>query len=440
MFGLVPNWWFDSGFRPDGSILASGWFDSTGVDGCAVEAELDEHHQRARQLVIDSQDQDCGCEADVRITSYPRFIGLGNDINVCAAKEGDCGSLEWKMDFAGTSTGWVAGGACHQFVAPPSLPDLPPNTDVTVSVRCTDCTDVADSVDITLVLCQLHVINNGGLVDGGSTFTMTAFGWPEGGTYDWDVISNPAMVTSLVANGPTATVTVRSSYIGSEYSPVVGVNFLVTYTTSDCTAWTLADAAIVLDSDGDGIPDNVETDAGCGREFSVDADNDGLTDTFEIDLGTDPCVSDSDGDTLGDGCEVQYNTDPLVFDDDFEVMKLRDTDHDGLSDYEEVFHCGSEGTDPLVWDTDGDGISDGCEVDGASSSDPLDPADPYDPEDPHSDPDFDNDGAPDAQERCSGTSVTNPDTDGDGILDGDELQYMTCCSRYRRLRCNRCLD
>jgi outer membrane protein OmpA-like peptidoglycan-associated protein len=71
---------------------------------------------------------------------------------------------------------------------------------------------------------------------------------------------------------------------------------------------------------------------------------------------------DSDGDGLSDYDEIYiYGTDPLN----------PDTDEDGLTDYEEIYVYG---TDPLNPDTDGDGFSDGQEVE--MGTDPLDPADP----------------------------------------------------------------
>jgi hypothetical protein len=82
--------------------------------------------------------------------------------------------------------------------------------------------------------------------------------------------------------------------------------------------------------------------------------------------------TDSDGDGLTDGQEVNtYHTDPLN----------PDTDGDGLTDGQEVntYH-----TDPLNPDTDGDGLTDGQEVN-VTHTDPL-----------------------------------NPDTDGDGIPDGQD--------------------
>lgn len=59
----------------------------------------------------------------------------------------------------------------------------------------------------------------------------------------------------------------------------------------------------------------------------VDSDGDGLTDAQELEAGTDPDDSDSDDDDLGDRAEVEvYGTDPLN----------RDTDGDSYLDGSEV--------------------------------------------------------------------------------------------------------
>lgn len=124
------------------------------------------------------------------------------------------------------------------------------------------------------------------------------------------------------------------------------------------------------DSDGDGIPDYLEKDLGTDTQ-KEDTDDDGLTDYEEFYLtGTDPTVydsitkgvSDSDADTDGDGLnnrkELELETNPLI----------KDSDKDGLTDGKEI---NTYGTEPLKDDTDGDGIKDGDEI--ALGLDPLNP-------------------------------------------------------------------
>lgn len=94
---------------------------------------------------------------------------------------------------------------------------------------------------------------------------------------------------------------------------------------------------------------------------SSDSDSDGLPDAWEIYYGLDPFddgttfitngpAGDPDGDTLLNSSEfAPHGTDPM----------LADTDYDGLDDDVEV---NTTLTDPLVWDTDGDGLNDGDEV------------------------------------------------------------------------------
>ncbi len=158
-----------------------------------------------------------------------------------------------------------------------------------------------------------------------------------------------------------------------------------------------------LDSDGDGLTDDVEDANGNGihdpgeTDFQdPDTDGDGILDGIEdadrdgqFDEGeTDPRRADTDGDALSDGVEdANQNgqvdageTDP----------RNPDTDDDGRTDGIEV--NGDVPTDPLVGDTDGDGLLDGEE-------------------------DADNDGRLDAAE----TSPADPDTDDDGLLDGVEI-------------------
>ncbi|MDW7680634.1 MAG: OmpA family protein [bacterium] len=138
-----------------------------------------------------------------------------------------------------------------------------------------------------------------------------------------------------------------------------------------------------------------------GSSADADWDKDGLTNKIEKELGTDPRNPDTDGDGLSDGDEVNiYKTDPLK----------ADTDGDGLSDGDEV---NIYKTNPLKADTDGDGLSDGDEVN-KYMTDPLKA-------------DTDGDGLSDGDEvHRYKTDPAKADTDGDGLSDGDEInKYKT---------------
>ena len=128
-----------------------------------------------------------------------------------------------------------------------------------------------------------------------------------------------------------------------------------------------------LDSDGDLLPDSWEWSYGLSPTDSSDAaadkDADGLSNYQEYLLGTDPNAftdyaawreQDSDGDGLFNGVESDAGLPVYRFNAD------SDFDGDGLSDFEEYRY----GTNPGVADTDGDGMPDGIEI-GEALSDPL---------------------------------------------------------------------
>ncbi|CAA0115071.1 Uncharacterised protein [BD1-7 clade bacterium] len=151
------------------------------------------------------------------------------------------------------------------------------------------------------------------------------------------------------------------------------------------------------DSDGDGIPDDVERNIG--------SDPTDPNDTYGDGAGT----ADTDGDGIPDGLEAYLET--LAGGD---VDTSTDTDGDGIPDYLEVMN----GFDPLdasmplaQADSDGDGISDAMElILGTDMNDA-------------SDADTDQDGVPDAIEAylaenyaISGINKQS-DSDGDGLPD-----------------------
>jgi outer membrane protein OmpA-like peptidoglycan-associated protein len=132
---------------------------------------------------------------------------------------------------------------------------------------------------------------------------------------------------------------------------------------------------------------------------TIDSDHDGLTDYDEKNITrTDPMNPDTDGDGLKDGDEVRKTkTNPLK----------ADTDGDGLSDFEEVkvYY-----TNALKVDSDGDSLSDGAEVKQYRTN--------------PNDPDTDHDGVPD---NTDGAPL-EPET-VNGILDEDGIPEVILAKR-----------
>ena len=186
---------------------------------------------------------------------------------------------------------------------------------------------------------------------------------------------------------------------------------------NDIEEYELGTDRTLVDTDGDGISDYIEVSSG-NNPLNADSDGDGLTDGEEdnnqngvVDEGeTDPQNEDSDGDSCSDGVESGLNSfgflsDPL----------LLDTDEDGLNDCDEFLI----GSNPNSTDSDGDGIDDGEEVNIYGSSPVLE--------------DSDEDGVNDNIEVIIGSDPSSTDSDGDGIpdsiegvddLDGDGIENL----------------
>lgn len=81
-------------------------------------------------------------------------------------------------------------------------------------------------------------------------------------------------------------------------------------------------------------PDQTDTDSdGAGDVCDTDDDNDGLTDVFETGIGTNTLLVDSDGDGLSDFEEVAYDGDSSQYTHGLDLNPLsNDTDGDGLLD------------------------------------------------------------------------------------------------------------
>lgn len=157
-----------------------------------------------------------------------------------------------------------------------------------------------------------------------------------------------------------------------------------------------------VDTDGDGIADNVEVGAYGSDPRSEDTDGDGLSDSDEITLGTSILNPDSDGDGLLDGWEVANGFNPLSQPGQGEAEG--DADEDGLTNLDEQLH----GSNPRNGDTDNDGLPDPMEIARGTNI---------------SLGDTDHDGLLDGLEVSFGTNPLQPDSDSDGMNDGWEYQH-----------------
>ena len=184
-------------------------------------------------------------------------------------------------------------------------------------------------------------INTGNVVWDGPAVLAGAAGFLTGGT-------DAAGHARLYAPNP-----VQSGSSISHFDTAASPNLLMEpYITPnlgsdlDLTDEQLIDVGwIRADTDGDGVadaldncpqdpnPGQTDTDGdGVGDACDNDIDGDGLDNVMELSLGTDPVNPDSDGDGLTDGEEVNlYLTDPLK----------TDSDGDYLDDGEEVNVYGS---------------------------------------------------------------------------------------------------
>jgi hypothetical protein len=230
----------------------------------------------------------------------------------------------------------------------------------------------------------------------------------------------------------------------------------------------------VADTDGDGVKDGQEVTDGT-NPLVTDSDGDGLSDGDEKTRTTNPLLTDTDGDGYSDSYEIQFSANPklassvptfllnlanngtatggsfsksgtlahgtnasltatplsgylfgswtgdasgsanpltILMDSDKSVgatfvEDTRDPDADGLTNYQEII---VRLTDPDMPDTDDDGVNDGQEV--TDGTNPLVS-------------DSDSDGLTDSEEKARGTNPLSGDSDSDGLGDLQEEVLTT---------------
>jgi gliding motility-associated-like protein len=214
---------------------------------------------------------------------------------------------------------------------------------------------------------------------------------PAKGTLTYN--GNPVSINDMIDDVTLLVYTTENGEFGANYT---SFTFKVKDGSDALSSTTYsADIAAAQDTDGDGIPNDLDPDD----------DNDGTPDTeddFPLDDSED---TDTDGDGTGDNADT-------------------DDDNDGTPDSEDAFpKDASEDTD-----TDGDGTGDNADTDddndGTPDSEDAFPKDDSEDTDTdgdgtgdNADTDDDNDGTPDSEDAFPKDASEDTDTDGDGTGD-----------------------
>ncbi|PKA97053.1 putative repeat protein (TIGR01451 family) [Flavobacteriaceae bacterium MAR_2009_75] len=317
-------------------------------------------------------------------------------------------------DTGGTWSPAMAGAGTYIYTVAATAPCTVDDTSEVIVTR----QDLPDAgTDGTLTICEGQTVTEaqlfsqlGGTPDSGGTWSPAMAG---AGTYTYTIISSSC-------EDVFATVTVTE-----EIQPNAGMDATITICPNSTVTETQL-FSLLNTNDTSGIWSPNPDGAGAGiYSYSISGSICSGSSVARVTV----VISnlDSDGDTILDCNENVDRTDP--FNDCESVngkpIATSDCDEDELTEEEENLL----GTDPRNPDTDGDGVIDGHEIN--DITDPLDPCDfllvsqTLEPSDEWKMMDCDMDGLTNEQEIERKTDLTNPDTDGDTINDGQEVNDNT---------------
>ncbi|MBB3842247.1 hypothetical protein FHS57_006278, partial [Runella defluvii] len=269
----------------------------------------------------------------------------------------------------------------------------------------------ASSIEITVSAPSDYYANGGTPFPSGPGALL--FTWTYLGADTWRGVNTNSIAA---AEGGAITITVKGLSVTTA-AELTNVNVqpvanFAAFTDSPNNNNSQPGLSVLADTDGDGIPDNTDTDD----------DNDGILDTQDklpLDTDNDGTPNATDTDDDGDGILDTAEAAGKALDTDNDGTPNStdtDDDNDGILDTAEIGTLDSNGKYTLP-DSDGDGLPD--------LIDPLDTDGDGTPD--NTDTDDDNDGILDTQDKLpldtdnDGTpNATDTDDDGDGILDTAE--------------------
>jgi titin len=331
--------------------------------------------------------------------------GQSATVTITTSRTGYAGG---SADVSGTATTGAA--LTSTFASPSSTAD---GFTVQVSNHDSDYTYAATTTAGSVSISNAGLVTVTGLTPGQSatvTITTSRTGYAGGSADVSGTATTGAALTSTFAS-PSSTAdgfTVQVSNHDSDYtyaatttagSVSISNAGLVTVTgltpgqsaTVTITTSRTGYAGGSADVSGTATTGAASTDTdgdGTPDATDTDDDNDGVSDADESANGTDPLLADTDGDGVNDGAEGTTDTDGDGVIDPLE-SSTADADGDGVVDQSD--NANNDGSN----DSDGDGVSN--EDESTNGTDPLLA-------------DTDGDGANDGAE---GTT----DTDGDGVID-----------------------
>lgn len=240
--------------------------------------------------------------------------------------------------------------------------------------------------------------------------------------FSWNSSSDDLAVADyvLLQNGLTTSFTSGTSALINGIDLTLENNFAVLARDIAGNKSVLSEAVliarqIIVDTDGDGVPDDDDAFPNDPNE-SEDSDGDGVGDNAD---------TDDDGDQVDDSADQCPNTaSGETVDVNGCALTQLDSDGDGVNDANDAF---PNDPDESV-DTDGDGVGDNSDAFPNDSSETLDTdddgtgdnADVF-PNDPSETTDGDGDGIGDNSDVFPNDPTESVDTDGDGVGDNSDV-------------------